>query len=143
MNLNNDSIFSLLSMCGLVKSLDLQILHVSTFAIMIRFSFLSSIWSSFAGERRQFANRIKALNRLKAMLLVIAQNQGVSSVCDIDRNTIVDAWQKEARKYTSLRQKLVHDVKTGIQIPGLNSVLDGNLEPLIAAHVNSRQSDKI
>lgn len=97
-----------------------------------------------AGERRQFANRMKALNRLKAKLLVIAQEQGVSSVSDIKSEAIVDLWQQETRKYMSRPQKLVEDVKTGIELPGLNSVLDGNLEPLIAAHINSRHSnDKI
>ncbi|EXB93962.1 Peptide chain release factor 2 [Morus notabilis] len=97
-----------------------------------------------AGERRQFANRIKALNRLKAKLLVIAQEQGVSSVSDIKNEAIIDLWRKDTRKYMSNPHKLVEDVKTGIQLPGLNSVLDGNLEPLIAAHISTRQSsDKI
>lgn len=97
-----------------------------------------------AGERRQFANRIKALNRLKAKLLVIAQEQGVSCVSDIKNEAIIDLWRKDTRKYMSNPHKLVEDVKTGIQLPGLNSVLDGNLEPLIAAHISTRQSsDKI
>lgn len=104
----------------------------------------TSIIVQSSGERRQFANRMKALNRLKAKLLVIAQEQGVSSVSDIKSEAIVDLWQKETRKYMSRPQKLVEDVKTGIELPGLNSVLDGNLEPLIAAHINSRHSnDKI
>lgn len=94
----------------------------------------------FSGERSQFANTIKALNRLKAKLLVIAWEQGVSTVSNINREAIVDVWQKQTRKYMSHPHKLVEDVKTGIQLPGLGSVLDGNLEPLIGAHINTRQS---
>ncbi|XP_062117919.1 peptide chain release factor PrfB3, chloroplastic [Humulus lupulus] len=93
-----------------------------------------------AGERNQFSNRIKALNRLMAKLLVIAWEQGVSNVSDINREAIVDVWQRETRKYKSHPHKLVEDLKTGIQLPGLNSVLDGNLEPFIGALIILRQS---
>lgn len=93
-----------------------------------------------AGERSQFANKMKALNRLKAKLLVIAWEQGVSTINDINRDAIVDdVWQKQTRRYTSHPNTLVDDVKTGIQLPDLNSVLDGNLETLIGAHINLRQ----
>lgn len=59
---------------------------------------------------------------------------------DIKRDAIVDIWQKDTRKYISHPHKLVEDVKTGIQLPDLNSVLDGNLETFIGAHINLRQS---
>ncbi|XP_059463005.1 peptide chain release factor PrfB3, chloroplastic isoform X2 [Corylus avellana] len=91
-----------------------------------------------SGERNHFANKIKALNRLKAKLVVIASEQGVSSVSDIKRDAIVDLWQKETRRYVSHPFKLVEDVKTGILLPNLNSILDGNIEPLIEAHINIR-----
>lgn len=92
----------------------------------------------FAGERSRFANKIKALNRLEAKLLVIAREQGVSSVSSIKRDDIVELWEKETRRYLSHPYKLVQDVKTGLQLADLNSVLDGNIEPLIEAHINIR-----
>ncbi|XP_022766619.1 peptide chain release factor PrfB3, chloroplastic [Durio zibethinus] len=94
-----------------------------------------------SGERSYFANKIKALNRLKAKLLVIANEQGVSSLSSIKADSIVDVWQKETRRYMFHPGKLVQDVKTGIELPGLNSVLDGNIEPLIGAHINTRHSN--
>lgn len=103
------------------------------------FGYSSAVLSIlFAGERNHFANKIKALNRLKAKLVVIASEQGVSSVSDIKRDAIVDLWQKETRRYVSHPFKLVEDVKTGILLPNLNSILDGNIEPLIEAHINIR-----
>lgn len=114
--------------------------HVSESAIPVVSLLCFNSVFFWAGERSQFANRIKALNRLKAKLLVIAWEQGVSTVSDINKEAIVDVWQKETRKYKSHPQKLVEDLKTRIQLPGLNSVLDGNLEPLIGAHINTRQS---
>lgn len=95
---------------------------------------------SSAGERNHFANKMKALNRLKAKLLVIVGEQGVSNVSCIKREAIVNIWQKETRRYVSHPYKLVQDVKTGIQLPDFNSVVDGNIKPFIEAHINSRRS---
>lgn len=94
-----------------------------------------------AGERSYFANQIKALNRLKAKLLVVANEQGVSDVSSINTAAVVDMWQKETRRYLLHPSKLVRDVKTGLELPDLNSVLDGNIEALIVAHINTRQSN--
>ncbi|KAE9590151.1 hypothetical protein Lal_00027924 [Lupinus albus] len=91
-----------------------------------------------SGERSHFANKTKALNRLNAKLVVIAKEQGVASRSSIRKDSIVNLFQEETRRYISHPYKLVHDVKTGIEIPELNSVLDGNIEPLIAAHINTR-----
>ncbi|KAL5743830.1 hypothetical protein ACOSQ2_026946 [Xanthoceras sorbifolium] len=92
-----------------------------------------------SGERSHFANKCKALNRLKAKLLVLAREQGVSSVNCINRDAIIELWHKETRRYISHPYKLVEDVKTGIQLPDLNSVLDGNIEPIFEAYINMRQ----
>lgn len=82
---------------------------------------------------------MKALNRLKAKLLLIATEQGVSSVKNIKREAIADMWLQEVRWYVFHPYKLVQDVKTGIQLPDVTSVLGGNLEPLINAHISIRQ----
>ncbi|KAK9128878.1 hypothetical protein Syun_017675 [Stephania yunnanensis] len=96
-----------------------------------------------SGERNKFANKIKALNRLKAKLLVIAMEQGVSNVKNIKADSISDSQRQETRRYIFHPYKLVHDVKTGTHLPELNSILDGNIEPLIRAHLNNRlASDK-
>ncbi|CAK7342696.1 unnamed protein product [Dovyalis caffra] len=94
-----------------------------------------------SGERSHFANKVKALNRLKAKLLVIAEEQKVCDVNSIRRDDIVDMWQKETRRYVSHPYKVVKDVETGIELPDLNSILDGNINPLIGAHINIRRTD--
>lgn len=92
-----------------------------------------------SGERSRFANKIKALNRLRARLLIILKDQGISNITSINRKSIINMWHQETRRYVFHPNKLVQDVKTGIQLPNLNSVLDGNIEPLISAHINTRQ----
>lgn len=79
---------------------------------------------------------------MKAKLLVIAREQGVSDIRKIKRDAIVDIWHQEARRYVFHPYKLVQDVKTGLQLPDLNSVLDGNIEPLVGAHINFRHAGK-
>ncbi|XP_028189507.1 peptide chain release factor PrfB3, chloroplastic-like [Glycine soja] len=91
-----------------------------------------------SGERSYFANKMKALNRLKAKLLVTAKEQRVASIKSIRKENIVNLWQEEFRRYISHPYKLVHDVKTGVEVPDLNNVLEGNIGPLIVAHINSR-----
>ncbi|XP_050226582.1 peptide chain release factor PrfB3, chloroplastic [Mercurialis annua] len=88
-----------------------------------------------SGERSYLANKIKALNRLKAKLLVIAEEEKNS---DMSKDSDLEACHKEIRRYISHPYKLVQDVKTGIQLPDLNSILDGNIEALIRAHIKSR-----
>ncbi|RZC82726.1 hypothetical protein C5167_045514 [Papaver somniferum] len=101
---------------------------------------LNCSYCSFTDERSHFGNKIKALNRLKAKLLVIATEQRVSSLKNIKRDSVSDILSQEARRYVFHPYKLVQDVKTGIQLPDLNSVLDGNIEPLIGANISFRQT---
>ncbi|XP_061349663.1 peptide chain release factor PrfB3, chloroplastic isoform X2 [Gastrolobium bilobum] len=51
-----------------------------------------------SGERSHFANKMKALNRLKAKLQVIAWEQGVASINSIRKDDIVNLWQEETRR---------------------------------------------
>ncbi|KAI3772665.1 hypothetical protein L6452_03856 [Arctium lappa] len=91
-----------------------------------------------SGERNQFSNKMKALNRLKAKLLVLLKDQGVPDVTKIKNDAIIDIWHQETRRYVFRPYKLVQDVKTGIQLADPNFVLNGNLEPFISAHINNR-----
>ncbi|KAJ0560447.1 putative peptide chain release factor class I [Helianthus annuus] len=96
-----------------------------------------------SGERNQFSNKMKALNRLKAKLLVILNDQGVSSITDIKKDCVIDHWHQETRRYVFRPYKLVQDVKTGIQLADPNFVLSGNLDPFISAHINNRHVSEL
>ncbi|KAK1277218.1 hypothetical protein QJS04_geneDACA003691 [Acorus gramineus] len=50
-----------------------------------------------SGERSHFANKTKALNRLKAKLLVAGMEQGISDIRDIKRAAITSAEKQEVR----------------------------------------------
>ncbi|XP_047316718.1 peptide chain release factor PrfB3, chloroplastic isoform X2 [Impatiens glandulifera] len=93
-----------------------------------------------SGERSCFANKMKAINRLKAKLLVIMRGLGLSDVKSVERNAIGGVWEEQARRYVFHPNKIVQDVKTGTQLNDLNFVLDGNFEHFIAASINCRQT---
>ncbi|PKA66993.1 hypothetical protein AXF42_Ash004484 [Apostasia shenzhenica] len=91
-----------------------------------------------SGERSQFANKMKALNRLKSKLLVMTMEEGV----DPNRMKDDSALNKsahEVRRYMFRPHKSVHDLKTGVILHKLNSVLDGNIEPFLRSHINLRR----
>jgi protein subunit release factor B len=92
----------------------------------------------FLGERSHFANKIKALNRLKAKLLVLAEDLGVTNIEKINRALVENELKHVTRYYMFRPQKLVRDLKTGLQLPDINAVLDGDIEPLIRNHINIR-----
>ncbi|XP_030525729.2 peptide chain release factor PrfB3, chloroplastic [Rhodamnia argentea] len=94
-----------------------------------------------SSERSIFANKTKALNRLKARLLVTASDKGVPDISGIKKEDMFDVWQDEARRYVLYPHKHVKDVRSGVEIPDLCSVLDGNIEPLIGAHIHMRRSN--
>ncbi|KAK3424148.1 hypothetical protein EUGRSUZ_F00951 [Eucalyptus grandis] len=83
------------------------------------------------GERSIFANKIKALNRLKAKLLIAARDVGVPGINGFKKENVFDVWG----------DKHVKDVRSGVEMPDLYSVLDGNIEPLIGAHIQMRLSN--
>ncbi|KAL3753355.1 hypothetical protein ACJRO7_000707 [Eucalyptus globulus] len=87
------------------------------------------------GERSIFANKIKALNRLKAKLLIAARDVGVPGINGFKKENVFDVWGDKVRRYVLYPRKHVKDVRSGVEMPDLYSVLDGNIEPLIGAHI--------
>ncbi|PHT71419.1 Peptide chain release factor PrfB3, chloroplastic [Capsicum annuum] len=93
------------------------------------------------GERSRFANKLKALNRLKAKLLIVMREQGVSNLASIRSGDISSSWNQVTRRYVFHPNKLVEDMKTGVKLADLTAVLNGKIEPFIGAHINSRRHE--
>ncbi|KAM0947203.1 putative peptide chain release factor class I, peptide chain release factor 2 [Dioscorea sansibarensis] len=86
-------------------------------------------------ERSQLANKIKALSRLKAKLLVIAEEQRASEIKQIRGDAVKAEWGQQIRNFVFHPYKLVKDVRTGHETSDIASVMDGNLEPFIKAYL--------
>ncbi|KAG1328274.1 peptide chain release factor PrfB1, chloroplastic [Cocos nucifera] len=86
-------------------------------------------------ERSQLANKIKALSRLKAKLLVIAEEQRASEIKQIRGDAVKAEWGQQIRNYVFHPYKLVKDVRTGCETSDITSVMDGDLEAFIKAYL--------
>ncbi|XP_042017343.1 peptide chain release factor PrfB1, chloroplastic-like [Salvia splendens] len=94
-------------------------------------------------ERSQLANKIKGMSRLKAKLLVIAEEQRASEIKQIKGDTVKAEWGQQIRNYVFHLYKLVKDVRTGHETSDVASVMDGELEPFIKAYLKYKYSVKI
>ncbi|KAK9997995.1 hypothetical protein SO802_017598 [Lithocarpus litseifolius] len=91
-------------------------------------------------ERSQLANKIKALSRLKAKLLVIAEEQRASEIKEIRGDAVKAEWGQQIRNYVFHPYKVVKDVRTGFETSDIASVMDGELEPFIRAYLKYKYS---
>jgi peptide chain release factor 2 len=82
-------------------------------------------------ERSQLQNKEKALARLKAKLLVIAQEQRAKEIADIRGDMVEAAWGNQIRNYVFHPYQLVKDLRTGVETTAINDVMQGELDLFI------------
>ncbi|XP_074292368.1 peptide chain release factor PrfB1, chloroplastic [Silene latifolia] len=91
-------------------------------------------------ERSQIQNKVKALNRLKAKLLVIAEEQRASEIKQIRGDSVKAEWGQQIRNYVFHPYKLVKDVRSGYETSDITSVMDGELDPFIKGYLKHKYS---
>jgi peptide chain release factor 2 len=82
-------------------------------------------------ERSQLQNKEKALARLKAKLLIIAQEQRAKEVADIRGDMVEAAWGNQIRNYVFHPYQLVKDLRTGVETTAIADVMNGELDLFI------------
>ncbi|HEY9699881.1 MAG TPA: peptide chain release factor 2 [Trichocoleus sp.] len=82
-------------------------------------------------ERSQLQNKEKAMARLKAKLLVIAQEQRAKEIADIRGDMVEAAWGNQIRNYVFHPYQLVKDLRTGVETTAINDVMNGELDLFI------------
>ncbi|MGQ9866271.1 MAG: peptide chain release factor 2 [Pseudanabaenaceae cyanobacterium] len=95
-------------------------------------------------ERSQLQNKEKALQLLKARLLVLAREQHAQKIADIRGDIVEAAWGNQIRNYVFHPYQLVKDVRTNWETTDVQGVMDGKLAPLVQAYLlqqNERQQN--
>ncbi|MCL1465010.1 peptide chain release factor 2 [Argonema galeatum A003/A1] len=92
-------------------------------------------------ERSQLQNKEKALARLKAKLLIIAQEQKAQEIAEIRGDMVEAAWGNQIRNYVFHPYQLVKDLRTGVETTGITDVMNGELDPYIQAYL--RQENQL
>ena len=81
--------------------------------------------------RSQLDNKNKALLLLKSQLYEIELNKKLETRKEIEESKMKIEWGSQIRIYVLHPYKMVKDVRTSKEISDANSVLDGNIDPLL------------
>jgi peptide chain release factor 2 len=92
-------------------------------------------------ERSQLQNKEKAMQLLKAKLLIIAQQQHAQKIADIRGDIVEAAWGNQIRNYVFHPYQMVKDLRTGTETTNIQDVMNGELEPFIQSYL--RQQNKL
>jgi peptide chain release factor 2 len=92
-------------------------------------------------ERSQLQNKEKALARLKAKLLVIAQEQRAQEIAEIRGDMVEASWGNQIRNYVFHPYQMVKDLRTNIETTAIGDVMNGDLDTFIQAYL--RQENQL
>jgi len=92
-------------------------------------------------ERSQLQNKEKALARLKAKLLVIAQEQHAKEIAEIRGDMVEASWGNQIRNYVFHPYQMVKDLRTNVETTAIADVMNGELDMFIQAYL--RQENQL
>ncbi|OUL22099.1 peptide chain release factor 2 [Nostoc sp. 106C] len=92
-------------------------------------------------ERSQLQNKEKALTRLKAKLLVIAQEQRAQEIAQIRGDMVEASWGNQIRNYVFHPYQMVKDLRTNTETTAITDVMNGDLDAFIQAYL--RQENQL
>jgi peptide chain release factor 2 len=86
-------------------------------------------------ERSQLQNKEKALARLKAKLLVIAQEQKAQEIAEIRGDIVEASWGNQIRNYVFHPYQMVKDLRTNVETTAIADVMNGDIDLFIQAYL--------
>jgi len=86
-------------------------------------------------ERYQGRNRQIALSMLRAKLMEIEKEKRKERDKLVKGDSKMASWGSQIRSYVLHPYKMVKDVRTGVEVSDVNSVLDGNLDVFVEAEI--------
>lgn len=110
--------------------------HINKTSSAIRITHIpTGIVVQCQNERSQFQNKDKAMQMLKAKLLMLQKEANAEKLDDI-RGEVKDiAWGSQIRSYVLQPYTLVKDTRTGVEVAQADAVLDGYLDPFINGYL--------
>lgn len=87
--------------------------------------------------RTQAANREAAMNLLRSKLVQLEEEKKAQESANIKGEYKIASWGNQIRNYVLEPYKLVKDVRTGVETPQAQSVLDGDIQLFIDAEVRT------
>ena len=110
--------------------------HINKTSSAIRIThFPTGIVVTCQNERSQFQNKEKAMQMLKAKLLMVKQEEQAAKAAGI-RGVVKDiGWGSQIRSYVLQPYTMVKDHRTGEESGNVDAVLDGAIDNFISAYL--------
>jgi peptide chain release factor 2 len=89
-------------------------------------------------ERSQSQNKEKALEQLRARLFKLKEEEKEKELAKIKGKPVSIGWGSQIRSYVLHPYTLVKDLRTGVEVSNVDSVLDGNLDRFITAEIKQK-----
>ena len=102
----------------------------------------TGITVAIQNERSQLQNKETALGILRSKLVQLQLEQHVQNLADIKGPSQSAEWGSQIRSYVLHPYKQVKDLRTGYETTDPQSVLDGNLDPLISSWLENGSLDQ-
>tara|TARA_B100000700_G_C15055818_1_gene862755 strand:+ start:3428 stop:4429 length:1002 start_codon:yes stop_codon:yes gene_type:complete len=88
-------------------------------------------------ERSQLQNKEKAMELLKAKLLVIAREQRAAEIADIRGDMVEAVWGTQIRNYVFHPYQMVKDLRTNYETTDVQGVMNGEIDVFIQSLLRS------
>ena len=110
--------------------------HVNKTDSAVRFTHIpSGIVVTCQNERSQHKNRAMAMKILRARLFELEEQKKREKLEQFSKDHKEITWGSQIRSYVLQPYRMVKDHRTGVEIGNVDSVLDGNIDPLIQAYL--------
>ena len=110
--------------------------HINKTSSAIRIThFPTGIVVTCQNERSQHMNKDKAMQMLKAKLLMLRQQENEEKNAEIRGEVTEIGWGNQIRSYVMQPYTMVKDRRTGYETGNVDAVLDGDLDPFVNAYL--------
>ena len=110
--------------------------HINKTSSAIRIThFPTGIVVTCQNERSQFQNKEKAMQMLKAKLLMVKQEEQAAKAAGIRGDVKDIGWGSQIRSYVLQPYTMVKDRRTGEESGNVDAVLDGAIDNFISAYL--------
>jgi peptide chain release factor 2 len=116
--------------------------HVNTTDSAVRITHLpTGLVASCQNQRSQLQNRERAMQTLKAKLLVLAKEEQAAQLDEIRGENVEAGWGRQIRSYVLQPYQMVKDLRTDVELGNVDAVLDGDLDALVEGYLRWRRAE--
>lgn len=113
--------------------------HVNKTDSAVRITHLpTGIVVTCQNERSQLSNRLAAMKMLRAKLTDLELHKKEEELAALRSDHQEIAWGSQIRSYVFHPYSLVKDHRTGVEAGNINAVMDGEIDPFIAAYLKEK-----